>query len=43
MSTHVPGFQSAFSCLLHHFVFAKLGTRSITVKESPINTTIGGV
>ena len=31
MSTHVPGFQ-LFSAFLHHFVLAKLATRSIRVK-----------
>ena len=30
MSTYVPGFQS-FSEFLHHFVLAKLATRSIRV------------
>ena len=30
MSTHVPSFQLLFQ-VLHHFVFAKLATSSITV------------
>ena len=29
MSTHVPGFQSFSMFFLHHFVLAKLATRSI--------------
>ena len=29
MSTHVPGFQSFFSGFLHHFVIAKLASRSM--------------
>ena len=30
MSTHMPGFQSFFSCL-HHFEMAKLATSSMRV------------
>ena len=33
MSTHVPGFQSFFLGFLHHFVLAKLATRSIKVNQ----------
>ena len=32
MSTHVSGFQSFFSCFLHHLILARLGTSSIRVK-----------
>ena len=32
MSTQVPGFQSFFSGLLRHFVFAKLASSSIRIK-----------
>ena len=33
MTTHVPGFESFFSCcFLHHFVLAKLATSSVRVK-----------
>ena len=31
MGTHVPGFQSLFLAFLHHFVIARLATRSIRV------------
>ena len=31
MSTHVPGFQTFFSCM-HHFVMGKLATSSIRVE-----------
>ena len=35
MSTHVPGFQSFFSFLIH-FVLAKLATSNIRVKDQHV-------
>ena len=32
----MPGFQSFFSCFLHHFVSAKLATSSIRVNASQL-------
>ena len=39
MGTHVPGFQSLFLGVLHHFVFAKLATSSIRGNRNKVLET----
>ena len=34
MSTNMPGFQSFFQVVLHHFVLAKLATSSLRVNQN---------